>query len=239
LRQSTKEIKKPNQYVNVTKISRKEWNRAAVQEAIKKELVELFEELKALRPIRRASIKSGTKLLKSHMFIVEKCLACGAVDKLKALLVADGKDQDREVYPDRSYPTVATHSVFTVIGMVPGNLSWLVPTKFDVKGAFVQTPMKGPPMFMKIDPTLSKFVVKLYSEYDEFLGVDGSLTTELLKAMYSCIQVSRLWFYFIVSILKGLGYQQSPTDPCIMRNFCDGKIFIVLIYVDDLMVLVT
>jgi hypothetical protein len=126
-----------------------------------------------------------------------------------------------------------------VLSMVPGNLSWLVPTKLDVKGALVQMLMKGPPVFMKIDLILSKFIVKMYPEYEEYLGADGSLATELLKVMYGCVQTSKLWFDLIVSILKGLGYQQSPTEPCVMRRLSDGKTFIVMIYVNDLMVLAT
>ncbi len=60
---------------------------------------------------------------------------------------------------------------------------------------------------------------------------------ELLKAIYCCVQVSKLWFDLIVSILKGLGYQQSPTEPFVMHRLSDGKTFIVMIYVDDLMLL--
>ncbi len=43
----------------------------------------LFEDLKALS-VRRAEIKAGTKILKSHMFAVEKYLANVEFDKMKA-----------------------------------------------------------------------------------------------------------------------------------------------------------
>ncbi len=46
--------------------------------------------------------------------------------------------------------------VFRVLGLVPGYLDWLTSSKLDVKGDFVQTPMKGPPVFMKIESLLSK-----------------------------------------------------------------------------------
>jgi hypothetical protein len=42
----------------------------------------LFEELKVLQVVKRASIKAGTKILKSHMFVVAKYLASGEFDKI-------------------------------------------------------------------------------------------------------------------------------------------------------------
>ena len=52
--------------------------------AVNSEIPILFEELRALRPVRRASIKGGRKILHSHMFVVEKLLACGTFDKGKS-----------------------------------------------------------------------------------------------------------------------------------------------------------
>lgn len=42
---------------------------------------------------------------------------------------------------------------------------------------FVQIPMKGPPVVMKIDSTLLKYILEMYPEYDEYIKVDGSLIT--------------------------------------------------------------
>jgi hypothetical protein len=70
--------------MQVTKVSKENWKMEATMIVIESELRVLFEELKALRCIRRASIKAGTKILKSHMFVVEKYLANGSFDKMKA-----------------------------------------------------------------------------------------------------------------------------------------------------------
>lgn len=85
---------RPSRFDAVTKVSAEEWKQVENAKAIKIELRMLFEELKALRPIRRAAIKAGTKILRSHMFLVEKYLAGGVFDKVTARLVADGRDQD-------------------------------------------------------------------------------------------------------------------------------------------------
>jgi hypothetical protein len=87
---SGRSIHRPARYMQVTKVSREDWKMEASTIAIKAELRMLFEDLKALHCVRRASIKAGTKILKSHMFVVEKYLADGRFDKMKARLVADG-----------------------------------------------------------------------------------------------------------------------------------------------------
>ncbi len=120
----------PSRFMNVTKV--KEWKTEAAEVAIKAELRMLFEELKALRCVKRASIKAGTKILKSHMFMVEKYLANGSFDKMKARLVADGRDQDEEIYPNKSSPTVAVHSVFTALGLV-SRKRWGIVVKLTLK----------------------------------------------------------------------------------------------------------
>jgi hypothetical protein len=48
------------------------------------------------------------------MFVVAKYLASGN-DNRKARLVADGRDQDANLYPNKSSPTVVIHLVFTVV----------------------------------------------------------------------------------------------------------------------------
>jgi hypothetical protein len=101
---------------------------------------------------------------------------------MKAQLVANGRDHDRDIYPDHSSLTAAIHSVFTVLGLVLGNLNRLTPMKLDAKRAFEQSPMKGPPVFMKIYPLLKKHTVEMYPKYSEYIQVMGVLVTELLKS---------------------------------------------------------
>jgi hypothetical protein len=165
----------PSRFMNVTKV--KEWKTEAVDVAIKAELRMLFEELKALRCVKRASIKAGTKILKSHMFVVEKYLANGLFDKMKARLVVDGRDQDEEMYPNKSSPTVAVHSVFTALGLASGKW-WRIVMKIDIKGAFVQTPMEGE-VYMKVDQKMASYVINLFPDLKEMVHDDGCLYTLL------------------------------------------------------------
>ncbi len=54
--------------------------------------------------------------------MVEKFLANGAFDKMKARLVSHGNYQDKHDFPDCSSPTVAIHSVMMVLALYAGKL---------------------------------------------------------------------------------------------------------------------
>jgi len=183
---------------------------------------------------KKRAIKGGTKILNSHMFVIKKYLANGSFDKMKARLVADGLDQDAEMYPGKSSPTVAVHSVFTALGLASSKPWWIV-VKIDIKGAFVQTPMKGEPVYMKIDPKISRYVVNMFPELGDMVEEDGCLYTLLSKAMYGCIQASALGYELIKLFLVELGYECSKTDQCVFRKRVGNRIFIFLLYVDDIL----
>jgi hypothetical protein len=170
------------------------------------------------------------------MFTVEKFLATGEHDKMKSRLVANGNEQDPEVYPDRSSPTVTIQSILTSL-VVAGSNPELKMAKVDVKGAFIQTEMEGPPVFIRLDRSLTKLVVEFLPGLKKYVEADGTLYCKLLKALYGCVQASKLWFNKLTKVLREEGYEHCPTDPCVMRKLVDGKVFLVLIYVDDLLLL--
>jgi hypothetical protein len=207
-------VMKPSRFLAVTKVSAEEWKDVENAKAIKIELRMLFEELKALRPVRRATIKGGTKILRSHMFLVEKYLADGTFDKIKARLVADGRDQDATMYPNKASPTVAIHLVFTALGVMMSR-PWLIVVKIDVKEAFVQTPMEGEPVYMRVDKKISKHVVEEFPELKVYVEDDGCIYTVIKKAMYGCVQASLLWYKLLRKVLEGIGYEASETDSCV------------------------
>jgi hypothetical protein len=120
------------------------------------------------------------------MFLVRKYLADGAFDKVKARLVADGRDQDPAMYPNSSSPTVAIHSVFATLG-IASTKPWRMVVKKDIKGAFVQTPMTGEPTYVRIDPKVTRIAVELYPKLAGFVESNGYLYMLLLKALYGCV----------------------------------------------------
>ena len=149
-----KGVSKPSRYAMAMKvlkdtISSKE-RRKAIEVAETVEILLLFSDLQALQPVYKEFTK-GSKPLNCHMFTVEKYKATGEFDKMKSRLVANGNEQDPELYHDNSSPTVANHSILTSLLVAAVNISYKL-AKIDVKGAFVQTRMRGPDVFIKCRP---------------------------------------------------------------------------------------
>jgi hypothetical protein len=185
--------KPPVHYVQATYVGEDRWQEPAAEAAINSEITQLFKDLRALQPVHRPTSAVGACTLTCHLFLVEKFLANGTLDKMKARLVSHGNYQDKNDFPDWSSPTVAIHSVMMVLALYAGRLNQYEVCKIDVKGAFIQTPMEGDPIYMKIGNDIASRVVKLYPEYVEFIDDKGNLFVEMLKAMYGCVQASLLW----------------------------------------------
>jgi hypothetical protein len=131
------------------------------------------------------------------MFLVNKYLTDGGFNKVKARLVADGRDQDPEMSPNKSSPTVAIRSVFTVLGSACQKKRWRIVMRIDIEGVFVQIPMRGLPIDMKLDPKITQFAKEMYPEFNKFIWKDVCIYTVLLKVMYGCVQASALWYALI------------------------------------------
>ena len=58
----------------------------------------------------------------------------------------------------------------------------------------------------------------------------------LCKSLYGLRQASRTFHKRLVSDLKRIGFEQSLTDPCILRFMVDNKVLgMVVIHVDDIL----
>jgi hypothetical protein len=112
------------------------------------EIKQVFDELEALEPVEKKNLPSGVKALGLHLFTIEKFMADGQHDKFKSRLVSHGNKQDSTLYPDRSSPTAAVHTIMTVLMVAVCNGDYAL-GKLDVKGAFIQTEMKGTPVYIK------------------------------------------------------------------------------------------
>jgi hypothetical protein len=106
------------------------------------------------------------------MFLVNRYLANGEFDKVKARLVVDRRDQNLEMYPNKSSPTVGILSLFRVLGLFCQKL-WQVVMTIDIKAAFVQTTMMGQPIFMQLDPKVMQCARDLNPELNKYVWIDG------------------------------------------------------------------
>jgi hypothetical protein len=140
-------ISRPERYMLLTKIQKAMKTLAIDKEqakfdAIQKEIIQLFEELKAIVPVMIADVPKDAEDLRCFIFLVEKFLANGEFNKIKARLVANRAQQKKELYPNKLSPTASVHAIFTCLTLVAYMCSYKV-AKVDVKGAYIQMEISG------------------------------------------------------------------------------------------------
>jgi hypothetical protein len=158
------------------------------------------------------------------MLVNQKYKANGDYDKTKARLVADGRGQDAKFYPDKSFPTLQMQSLYTLLAMYAGMYGYCM-AKVDIKGALVQTPMEAPDgMYMRIQRKLVAYLLEIFPQIAKYVQADGSIVTQLQKAMYGCVQASKLWYNQLWKVLKTAGFVVSEVEPCVMRKVVNDMI---------------
>jgi len=210
----------------------------AARDACKAELQQLFEEKKALRPVRWCDLTAEQKasVIRSHMFLKEK-YEDGKFVKMKGRVVADGRMQDRTVYSDYSSPTVKTKSVMTCLKLAAVK-NWDL-LKLDIGGAFLCAPIdKEQEVYMSLGPELAEKAVECMPYLAEFIDQQGRLIAKVDKAMYGLIQSAKLWYKELTRHLVSKGFKKCPSNDCVLvRRMENGEHLIVLLYVDDILVL--
>jgi hypothetical protein len=204
----------------------------------KAELYQLFIEKKALQPVRWEELnkEQKQKVIRLHMFLKEK-YEDGTFVKMKAKLVADGRMQDRSVYPVHSSPTEKTNSVMTCLELA-ATKDWGL-TKIDIASAYLCAGIgENDEVFMVLDRTLSNLCEESMPEVKEYLGEDGKLVVRLDEALYGLIQSAKLWYQELLGFLLGKGFKVCPSDQCVfVKRMNSGKYVLTLLYVGNILVM--
>ncbi len=108
--------------------------------------------------------------------------------------------------------------------------------KIDVKGMFVQTEMVGPSVYIKCRKRVTDLMVKRFPGLKRYIGSNSLLYFKLLKALNGCVQASKLWFEKLTKVLRCEGYEHSPMDSCVKRQIVGSNIYLLLIYMDDILI---
>jgi hypothetical protein len=186
-------------------------------------------------PIRKRDLtfKQLKSVIRSSMFLKEKYLSTGEFEKLKARLVAGGDQQDRSLYEDVTSPTVATTAVY-MIAAIAARENRKVAT-FDIGGAFLNAEMGHHNVYMMLDPLIASILKKIDAKYEQFVNGDGTIIVKLNKALYGCIQSSKLWYEHLSGTLQDMGFERNPLDQCVFNKVIDGKQCTICLHVDDLL----
>ena len=212
---------------------------AHAYKAIVAELRQLLQEKKALQPVKRSDMSGRQlkKVIRSLMFLKTKFDAMGRFEKIKARLVANGKQQDRELYPDTYSPTVKLQSMMMCLTVAVKEARKV--RTVDIGGAYLNAERNadaGEEIIMELEPMLVSILAKVAPEIKPFVDEKGRLLAKLNKAMYGTLDAAKIWYEKLTGVLRSMGFEANSVDECVFNKTVKGVQCTIMVYVDDLLV---
>jgi hypothetical protein len=229
-------VRRPCRYCNHISVNKGiELHGKAATDAVTAELRQLFRSKGAPVPILREELTASERrgIIRFSMFLKAKFSAQGIFEKVKARLVADGSQQDRELYPDNNSPTVAVPHLFSMLLIAAKEGRHVM--KLDIGGAYLNAEMVGESVITEINKEITGIIRDVQPEVAPYIR-EGKLLVRLKKALYGCIQSAKLWYLKLQSVLERKGFEKNPMDACVRNKTWNGKQCTIAIYVDDLLV---
>lgn len=165
-------------------------------------------------------VPHGRKAIQSKWVFKIKKSADGRLDKYKARLVAKGYSQTEGIDYDEVFsPVVRVCTLKTIIALAAElNLEM---ESMDVVTAYLNSDLKE----------------EIYMELPKTDKHQTSNFCKLNKALYGLKQSGRAWNQKLHNELTKIGLSQSKIDPCLYFRLESEEIFLLTIYVDDLLIL--
>ncbi|GJW15536.1 indole-3-acetic acid-amido synthetase GH3.17, partial [Tanacetum coccineum] len=145
----------------------------------------------------------------------------GSIERYKARLVARGFSQQYGLDYDETFSPVAKLTTVRVLLALAASKSWNL-WQMDVKNAFLYGELDRE-IYMN-QPT--GFQSQAHPEY----------VCKLRKALYGLKQAPRAWYGKIAEFLTFSGYSVTSADSSLFVKAIEGKLAVVLVYVDDLII---
>ena len=206
------------------------------EESITKEIRQLWEK-NAWTPVMKKDIpqEDRSRIIRSFMFLKEKFTAEGLMDKLKSRLVANGKQQDRQLYDTLASPTAALMSLLTVAAIAAHENRETATV--DIGGAFLHAkPNAANPIYVVLDKVMSDTMIKIDMSYERYRDKKGEITVRLDRALYGCVESALLWYNHISDTLAAIGFEKNKYDQCVYNMLKEGVQCTIVLHVDDLFV---
>ena len=141
------------------------------------------------------------------------------MERYKARLVAQGFSQKYGIDYDETFsPVVRFESIRTIIALAASFKLKL--NQMDIKTAFLNGELKEDIYMQQPEG----FVVK----------ESGKLVCRLKRSIYGLNQLARCWNTELDYCLKEIGFSQLDCDPCTYNRIVDGNVFVIAVYVDDI-----
>lgn len=199
----------------------------SVHEAIKdpKWKDAMNEEMKSLQKNATwevVDLPAGKKHVGCRWIFTIKYKVDGDIKMYKARFVAKGYSQTYEIDYAETFAPVAKINTVRILLSLAVNFDWSL-HHYDVKNAFMYVNLQEE-VYMELPPGCK-------------LQVEGSKQVcQLRKSLYGLKQSPRAWFDKFTSSMKAFGYQQSSSDHTLFMKHNEGKLTVLIIYVDDMTV---
>ncbi|XP_078444348.1 alpha/beta-Hydrolases superfamily protein isoform X1 [Wolffia australiana] len=164
----------------------------------------------------------GKKLVGSRWVFTVKYHSDGSVARHKARLVAQGYTQSYGVDYNETFAPVAKLNTVRVLIALAAMFDWKL-YQYDVKNAFLHGELKEE-VFMAPPPGYR-------------LSHNSGDVYHLKKSLYGLKQSPRAWFGRFSTVILAVGFFQSEGDHTLfIKHGKDGKITILIVYVDDIII---
>jgi len=169
------------------------------------------------------------------MFIKQKFYPNGDMDKLKARLVADGRQQGRHLYDFVSSATISLQVVYLLFNIATYYRCTL--STVDIRGAFLNaefTPADSP-IYLKINKDVVPYWVKQDPNALPYVSSTGELILLLDRFLYGLKQSPLKFQLHLSRTLIAAGYRQSINDECLFYKRTKSGFSYISTHSDDLL----
>ena len=164
-------------------------------------------------------IPEGAKILKSRYIYKIKRDSQGKVKEFKARLVVLGCQQEKGVDVEQTFAPVVKGVTIRLIMALAFILNMLI-HQIDISSAFCYANIEED-VYMKPPPEMK---------------VEPGWCFKLFKSLYGLRASPRNWNRHLDKYIKSLHFTPSVLDPCLYYRWHDGKLALILVYVDDILI---
>ena len=181
-----------------------------------------FDRFKALTAVKRRDLPKGAKVMTTTWAMKRK-----ASGKLRGRLNARGYEQVEGKHyfeHDLAAPVTNATSIRVVLTLMAMHAAWIAKV-LDVDGAFLQGQFyKGESLYIGVP-----------SGFEKWYGDDEVLLMNV--PLYGTKQAANCFYKMLIERMKKKDYKRSKADPCLYYIYIDGRLVVLVSWVDDIMIL--
>ena len=211
---------------------------AALKEIVR-EMSNIHIDRKGFKPIKynELTVDQQKRIISSKLFLENKYYADGEFEKIKAHLVAGGHLQDRNIYTNGGSPTASRSSVLTIATLAAKENRAVGTVDFPSAFLNCEMPEDAEPVYMRLDVFSTMVMIEIDANFLPFVSKDGTSIVVLKRALYGCVESSRIWNDKLHSELTVMGYVRNEYDKCIYNRIeKDLSQTTLVVHVDDIFI---